>query len=515
MKKVITELPLLTTPRKEETLYVYLAATEKAVSAVLLAERSGKQCPIHYVTHNIKVITDQPLKQILNKAQASGKLAKYSIELGTYNITYDPRNAVKGQVLADFLSEAPAGVSPEEFFRLPEQIQSKDVVETWTLFTNGASNSKGSGLGLVLIRPEGTEFTYALRLNFTSTNNEAEYEALLAGLRLAKKMKVQTIDVKVDSKLVASQINGDYVGSSTDMIRYQATAKECIARFKGFTIKNNPSSSSSDSEVDSCSKTCVKAYATLKEQYDSLSSDYKKSQFNLVSYKAGLESVEARLAHYKKNEVVFEESINVLKLESLNDLLESKVIDKFKTGLGYNVATAASPTVESFVNLSYKSRLDTGYLSVPPPLTGNFIPRKPDLTFIDEIVESKNLDVTTVVTPSNDKTVKNKGVSNTVESNIGNPQQKEYKEKAVIDSGCSRDHLGKFNGRGNEGYFVGYPVERDQLAFDVDFLTISMNYVPVVAENQTNGIAGTKDNIVAGPKDSEGDAGMESLPECG
>ncbi|GKA88188.1 ribonuclease H-like domain-containing protein, partial [Tanacetum coccineum] len=149
------------------------------------------------------------------------------------------------------------------------------------------------------------------------------------------------------------------------------------------------SSSSSDSEVDSCSKTCVKAYATLKEQYDSLSSDYKKSQFNLVSYKAGLESVEARLAHYKKNEAVFEESINVLKLEvrlrdnalneykmnlekaekerdqlkqtlekfqnsskSLNDLLESQVIDKFKTGLGYNAAT---PAVESFVNLTDKS----------------------------------------------------------------------------------------------------------------------------------------------------------------
>ncbi|GJX12940.1 ribonuclease H-like domain-containing protein [Tanacetum coccineum] len=139
------------------------------------------------------------------------------------------------------------------------------------------------------------------------------------------------------------------------------------------------SSSSSDSEVDSCSKTCVKAYATLKEQYDSLSSDYKKSQFNLVSYKAGLESVKARLAYYKKNKAVFEESINVLKLEvrlrdntlneykmnfkkaekerdqlkqtlekfqnsskSLNNILKSQVIDKFKTGLGYDAATAAS-----------------------------------------------------------------------------------------------------------------------------------------------------------------------------
>ncbi|GJZ85507.1 ribonuclease H-like domain-containing protein [Tanacetum coccineum] len=64
------------------------------------------------------------------------------------------------------------------------------------------------------------------------------------------------------------------------------------------------SSSSLDSEVDSCSKICVKAYATLKEQYNSLSSDYKKYQFNLLSYKAGLESIEARLAHYKKNEAV-------------------------------------------------------------------------------------------------------------------------------------------------------------------------------------------------------------------
>ncbi|GKD00795.1 hypothetical protein Tco_1171069, partial [Tanacetum coccineum] len=100
--------------------------------------------------------------------------------------------------------------------------------------------------------------------------------------------------------------------------------------------------------------------------------------------------------------------------KSLNDLLESQVIDKFKTGLGYNKAT---PTVESFVNLSNKSGSDKGYHLVPPPLTGNFIPRKLDLTFMDEIVKSENLDVTTVVTPSNDKIVENKGVSNTVESN--------------------------------------------------------------------------------------------------
>ncbi|GJU97200.1 hypothetical protein Tco_1326471, partial [Tanacetum coccineum] len=160
-----------------------------------------------------------------------------------------------------------------------------------------------------------------------------------------------------------------------------------------------------------------------------------------------LESVEARLAHYKKNEVVFEESINVLNIEvklkdnalvenkkklekaekerdelkltlekfqnsskSLNNLLESQVIDKFKTVLGYN---AASPAVKSFVNSSKilenqennKSRSDKGYHAVPPPYTGNFIPFKHDLTFMDEIVKSENMDVITIVTPSNGKKV--------------------------------------------------------------------------------------------------------------
>nr|GEX16265.1 hypothetical protein [Tanacetum cinerariifolium] len=78
-----------------------------------------KQCIVgqqrlYFEAHPIKVITDQPLKQILNKAQASGKLAKYSVELGTYNIAYEPRNAIKRQVLADFLSEALVGTHPEE-----------------------------------------------------------------------------------------------------------------------------------------------------------------------------------------------------------------------------------------------------------------------------------------------------------------------------------------------------------------------------------------------------------------
>ncbi|GJY38044.1 reverse transcriptase domain-containing protein [Tanacetum coccineum] len=123
---------------------------------------------------------------------------------------------------------------------MPEVGPEKDDTKRWTLFTGGESSLKGSGAGLVLIGPSGVEYTYALRLTFTSTNNEAEYEALLAGLRIARKMKIQNLEAKVDSKLVTSEINGSYVASSDSMIKYLAKENEYIACFKSFSIKNIP-----------------------------------------------------------------------------------------------------------------------------------------------------------------------------------------------------------------------------------------------------------------------------------
>ncbi|GKB12714.1 hypothetical protein Tco_0846637 [Tanacetum coccineum] len=198
-----------------------------------------------------------------------------------------------------------------------------------------------------------------------------------------------------DAKLLKEAIEKRYGGNKESKKSYQAEEEQPI-NYALMAFTSLGSSSSSDSE----------------------------SQFNLVSYKAGLESVEARLSHYKKNEVVFEKSINVLKLKvrlrdnALDEYKMNLEKKKKKIRLGYNAATAASSAVECFVNLSDKSGSDKGYHSVPPPLTGNFIPHKHDLTFIDEIVKSENIDVTTVFTPSNDKVVENKGVSNTVETNV-------------------------------------------------------------------------------------------------
>ncbi|GKC52883.1 reverse transcriptase domain-containing protein [Tanacetum coccineum] len=259
-----------------------MAISKEAVSAILLTEQRGKQCPIHYVSqtlneaeknyalmeklalsllhmtrrlrryfkaHPVKVITDQPIKQILSKIKASDKLAKYAVKLGASNITYEPRNAIKRQVLANFLSETPSGESAESYFRTPEIVPEKDDTEAWTLFTDDASSIKGSGAGLVLIGPSGVEYTYVLCFNFDSTNNEAEYEALLAGLRITRKMKVHTLEAKVDTKLVTSQINVDYVASNDRMVKYLAKAREHIACFKNFSIKNIPRNQNQKADV--------------------------------------------------------------------------------------------------------------------------------------------------------------------------------------------------------------------------------------------------------------------------
>nr|GFA06860.1 reverse transcriptase domain-containing protein [Tanacetum cinerariifolium] len=129
------------------------------------------------------------------------------------NITYRPRTSVKGQILADFLIE----MSDEN---PPAAPVAETQQEPRTLFTNGSSCVDGSGAGLILTNPGGIEFTYALRFQFAASNNEAEYEALIAGLRIAVRMGVQNVHVSVDSKLVANQVIGTYVAKEENMIKY-------------------------------------------------------------------------------------------------------------------------------------------------------------------------------------------------------------------------------------------------------------------------------------------------------
>nr|GFB05738.1 reverse transcriptase domain-containing protein [Tanacetum cinerariifolium] len=129
-------------------------------------------------------------------------------------------------------------------------------------------NWKCRRAGLVLIDPTRTEYTYAIRLNFASTNNEANYEALLVGLRIARKMKVLAVKVKVDSKLVACQMNVEFVASSDGMAKYLMKAKELSAGFEEFSIENVPQNQNQNANV--VSKLASVAYNHLTKENDHL-----------------------------------------------------------------------------------------------------------------------------------------------------------------------------------------------------------------------------------------------------
>ncbi|GJY46238.1 reverse transcriptase domain-containing protein [Tanacetum coccineum] len=246
MKKLIAELPTLTAPMEKEELIMYLTAAREAVSAVLMTEREAKQMPVYFVSrtlqgpeinyipleklvlalvhaskrlkryfhaHTIIVITDQPIKQVMSKLEIARRLQKWSIELGEYDIQYMPRTSVKGQILADFIVERPEDDPLATITKAKEELP-----EPWTLFTDGSSCVDGFGAGLVLTNPEGTEFTNALRFRFDATNNEAEYEALIFGLRIAKQIGIKNLQANVDSRLVANQVNGSYIVKESGVI---------------------------------------------------------------------------------------------------------------------------------------------------------------------------------------------------------------------------------------------------------------------------------------------------------
>ncbi|GJR77811.1 reverse transcriptase domain-containing protein [Tanacetum coccineum] len=131
------------------------------------------------------VITDQLIKQILLRPENTGIMAKWTIELEAYDNRYRPRTSIRGQILADFIAERPDEDAPPTGIPTEEEI-----LEPWTLFTDGSSCLEGSGAGLILTNPEGMEFTYALRFEFVASNNEVEYESLVVGVRIVEQMDV-------------------------------------------------------------------------------------------------------------------------------------------------------------------------------------------------------------------------------------------------------------------------------------------------------------------------------------
>ena len=156
-----------------------------------------------------------------------------------------PRTSIKGQVLADLVAEF---TKPEIEELLSNGNMDEKLVgtvsqyglPTWEVYVDGASNQKGSGVGLVLMSPKKVVIEKSLRLDFSATNNEAEYETLLEGMAMVQRMGGKSIKLFSDSRLVVSQVKGDFEAKYERMQGYLNQVKCMQLKFDSFDLLHVP-----------------------------------------------------------------------------------------------------------------------------------------------------------------------------------------------------------------------------------------------------------------------------------
>ena len=225
LKTYLSSPPVLVSPSEGELLTLYLAVSDFSTSTVLIRDKDRVQHSAYYCSralrgaeerypkmeklilalvtasrklhpyfqaHTIEVQTEYLMKQVLHKPETSGRLMKWAIEPSEFDNRYKLKTAIKGQVLVDFVMEFTSAEPTEN-------TQTTTDLPIWKPSVDGAANAQGSGAELILTSLEGIDIEYALRFGFQASNNEAEYEAVIVGLNLARSMEVDQLEVCSDS----------------------------------------------------------------------------------------------------------------------------------------------------------------------------------------------------------------------------------------------------------------------------------------------------------------------------
>ena len=265
LKRTLTTALILVPPRPTEPLLLYVAATTQVVSAAMVVERPEEghalpvQRPVYFISevlsdtkvwypqvqkliyavilarrklqhyflgHPFMVVLSFPLGEIIQNREATGRIATWSVELMGGTLAYAPRKAIKSQALADFVAEWTHTQLP------PAQVQA----ELWTMYFDGSLMKTGAGAVLLLISLLSVHMRYVIRIHFAASNNVAEYEALVNGLRIAIKLGVRRLDVQGDSQLVIDQVVKVSSYNNPKMEAYYKEVRRLEDKFHGLEL---------------------------------------------------------------------------------------------------------------------------------------------------------------------------------------------------------------------------------------------------------------------------------------
>lgn len=167
----------------------------------LVLVTTARKLKLYYQAYTIIILTNRPLKKAINSPNITRRMDLWAIEMSEVDVQYWPRIAITAQALADFIVE----------FTPTEDKEGTEWKATpWVVITVSLSNKYTVGVGVLLKSLEDNVIECVVRLEFQTTNNEAEYKALLVGLNLARATRSSFIVISCDSQVITRQVNGDY-----------------------------------------------------------------------------------------------------------------------------------------------------------------------------------------------------------------------------------------------------------------------------------------------------------------
>ncbi|XP_077228576.1 uncharacterized protein LOC143861550 [Tasmannia lanceolata] len=226
LKRYLSSPPLLTKPEPGEELFLYLSISSTALPAVLVREEHRQQKPIYYVS---KFVDSEAVQLPVAEEAAPAECIAEGSEIETIHPSAEQGSATSALI--------------------------------WEVHVDASSNKSGCGAGLILTGPDDFTADYALRFGFRTSNNEAEYEALLAGMSLAIQTGAQDLKAYCDSQLVANQIQGVYEARDERMIKYVSKVRQLASKFESFEVIRVPRTENAKADV--LSKLAASGYTTL------------------------------------------------------------------------------------------------------------------------------------------------------------------------------------------------------------------------------------------------------------
>nr|XP_028949393.1 uncharacterized protein LOC114821445 [Malus domestica] len=289
IKAYLTSPPVLVPPQRGKPLKLYISASERSIGSLLAQNNEGgKEQAIYYL---IRILTKvetryspverlclalyftasklrhymlpchvhiiaktNVIKYMLSKPMLTGRIGKWILALSEFSFQYVPQRAVKGQAIADFLTEHQE--SQSEVINVPGSLEVTSVwippredvsgkedwvqqeirrvtglwITPWKLYFDGFHTQRAAGAGIVIVNPQGVYHYYSFLLDYQeNTNNRAEYEALIIGLEILMDLGAAEVEIFGDSELVINQLNGEFKCRHITMAGYYMTATQLLS----------------------------------------------------------------------------------------------------------------------------------------------------------------------------------------------------------------------------------------------------------------------------------------------